>query len=118
MAEVFFVYILTNAHHNSFYIGVTNDLVRRVFEHKNKLLKGFSYRYNVDKLIYYEVFGSIELAIAREKLVKKWRREIKCKAINRMNPEWRDLYDVLVAGDPGMRRGDALLRHPLYGENV
>ena len=53
MAETFFVYILSNAHHNVFYIGVTNDLIRRVYEHKNKLIKGFSYRYNVDKLLYY-----------------------------------------------------------------
>ena len=80
-----------------FYIGVTNDLIRRVYEHKNKLIKGFSYRYNVDKLVYYETFGSIELAIAREKLVKPWARTIKCEAIARMNPTWNDLYAELTA---------------------
>ena len=96
MAEMFFVYILSNAHHNVFYTGVTNDLIRRVYEHKNKLIKGFSYRYNVDKLIYYECFSSIELAIQREKSVKRWGRPIKCDAISRMNSDWRDLYHELV----------------------
>ena len=106
MAEMFYVYILCNAHHSVFYIGVTNDLIRRVYEHKNKLLKEFSYRYNVDQLVYYECFSSIELAIMREKLIKRWARPIKCEAIARMNPEWHDLYTELVAGDPGMRRDD------------
>lgn len=96
-AEVFFVYILTNAHHNVFYIGVTNDLARRIFEHKNKLLKGFSFKYNADKLVYYEMFGSIELAILQEKRMKRWTRPIKCDAINKMNPEWKDLYETLAA---------------------
>jgi putative endonuclease len=118
MAEVFFVYILANAHHNTFYTGVTNDLIRRVFEHKNKLLKGFSYRYNIDKLVYYEMFGSVELAIQKEKLIKKWRREIKCEAINQMNPGWRDLYEALVSGDPVMRRGDAQPQPLACGETV
>jgi putative endonuclease len=118
MTEMFFVYILTNAHHNVFYIGVTNDLIRRTFEHKNKLAKGFSYKYNVDKLVYYECFGSIELAILREKLIKKWRREIKCEAINQMNPEWHDFYDALVSGDPVMRRGDANPQPLACGENI
>lgn len=118
MAEMFFVYILTNAHHNVFYIGVTNDLVRRTYEHKNKLVKGFSYKYNIDKLVYYECFGSIELAILREKLIKKWRRDIKCEAINAMNPDWHDMVEVLVAGDPVMRRDDALTQPIACGEAV
>jgi putative endonuclease len=105
MAELFYVYILSNAHHTVFYIGATNDLIRRVYEHKNKLLKGFSYRYNVDKLLYYETTANVEAAILREKQVKRWRREIKCDAISRLNPEWVDLYKVLVAGDPGTRPG-------------
>jgi putative endonuclease len=96
MSAVFFVYILTNAHRNVFYVGVTNDLIRRVFEHKNKLVKGFSYKYNVDSLVYYEAFGSIELAILHEKRIKRWARPIKCNAINRMNPEWQDLYQALT----------------------
>lgn len=106
MSEVFYVYILTNLHHTVFYVGVTNDLIRRVYEHKNKLIKGFTYKYNADKLIYYECFESIDCAIAREKLMKRWARPIKCEAIGRMNPEWNDLYTMLAAGDPGMRRDD------------
>jgi putative endonuclease len=105
MAELFYVYILSNAHHNVFYVGVTNDLMRRVYEHKNKLIKGFSYKYNVDKLLYYEAMPNIEAAILREKQIKRWRREIKCDAIGRLNPEWTDLYETLVAGDPGTRPG-------------
>ncbi len=105
MAELFYVYILSNAHHNVFYIGVTNDLMRRVYEHKNKLIKGFSYKYNVDKLLYYEVTPNIEAAILREKQIKRWRREIKCDAIGRLNPEWTDLYEAFVTGDPGTRPG-------------
>lgn len=96
MAEIFYVYILTNAHHNVFYVGVTNDLMRRVYEHKNKLVKGFSFKYNVDKLVYYEEFGSIELAILHEKRVKRWARPIKCEAIHRLNPEWKDLYEAFL----------------------
>ena len=101
-SEQFYVYILCNQHHNVFYTGVTNNLIRRVYEHKNKIIKGFSYRYNVDKLIYYEIHTSIELAIHKEKLVKRWRRDIKCEAINTLNPHWRDLYfDITeTSGDP------------------
>ena len=92
METLFYVYILCNAHHNVFYTGVTNDLLRRTYEHRNKLIKGFSYQYNINKLIYYETFGSIELAIQREKLIKRWSRPIKCEAITTMNPNWNDLY--------------------------
>lgn len=108
MAEIFFVYILTNTHHNVFYVGVTNDLIRRVYEHKNKLLRGFSYRYNVDKLVYYEAFGSIELAILHEKRIKRWARPIKCDAILRFNPEWKDLYIELTE----TRSNEILACHP------
>ncbi len=107
MSEAFFVYILTNTHCNVFYVGVTNDLIRRVFEHKNKLVKGFSYRYNVDKLVYYEIFGSIELAILHEKRVKRWARPIKCDAIARINPEWKDLYSKLTESSE-----EEITRHP------
>ena len=118
MAAMLFLYILTNVHHNVFYVGVTNDLVRRVFEHRNKLLKGFSYKYNVDKLVYFEATPSIEAAILREKLIKKWRREIKCEAINAMNPDWHDMYEALVAGDPVIRRDDASFQRRASGEIV
>ena len=101
----FYVYILASRIGGTLYIGVTNDLVRRVYEHKNKLIKGFSYKHNVDKLLYYEATPNIEAAILREKQIKRWRREIKCDAIGRLNPDWVDLYEALVAGDPGTRPG-------------
>ena len=73
------------------YVGVTNDLKRRLFEHKNKLIKGFTEKYNVNKLVYFEDTHDITTAIAREKEIKKWRREKKNKLVARMNPGWRDL---------------------------
>lgn len=73
------------------YIGVTNNLQRRLYEHKNKCNKGFTSRYNVNKLVYYELYSKIEDAIRREKTVKKWRREKKNKLVESMNPEWKDL---------------------------
>ncbi len=75
------------------YIGVTNNLQRRLFEHKNKLIDGFSKKYNCDKLVYYELFFDINDAIRREKEVKKWRREKKNNLVESMNPEWKDLND-------------------------
>jgi putative endonuclease len=73
------------------YIGVTNDLERRVFEHKNKLVKGFTEKYNVHKLVYFEETGDVNAALAREKEIKKWRRERKDALISRMNPQWSEL---------------------------
>ena len=73
------------------YIGVTNDMVRRVFEHKNKIAKGFSSKYNVDKLVYFEKFTNINDAIKREKRLKKWTRQWKINLIEEMNPDWVDL---------------------------
>ena len=87
-----FVYILTNKKDGVLYIGVTNDLLRRVKEHKDKTARGFSYKYNCDKLIYYEQTNDITRAIEREKRLKKWNREWKVKLINKFNPEWNDLY--------------------------
>ena len=73
------------------YLGVTNNLERRLYEHKNKLLKGFSEKYNVNKLVYFEETQDVTAAIAREKEIKKWRREKKNQLVNRMNPNWKDL---------------------------
>ena len=73
------------------YVGVTNDLRRRVYEHKHNLVKGFTQKYNVHKLVYYETFQDISMAIAREKEVKKWRREKKNRLVESKNPEWKDL---------------------------
>ncbi len=88
---VYWVYILTNKFNNVLYIGVTNDLQRRVFEHKNKLVEGFTQKYNVDKLVYYESTEDVESAILREKQLKNWRKEKKLVLIERMNPKWLDL---------------------------
>ena len=91
----YYVYILTNKWNRVLYTGVTNDLKRRVFEHKEKLVKGFSERYNVDKLAYYEIFQDIENAILREKQIKAGSREKKISLIEDMNAVWKDLYDDL-----------------------
>ncbi len=75
------------------YIGVTNDLERRTYEHKYRLIKGFTQKYNVEKLVYFEHFGDIEMAIAREKEIKGWRREKKNLLVSQGNPEWKDLSE-------------------------
>jgi putative endonuclease len=87
----YYVYILTNRSNKVLYIGVTNDLVRRIFEHKNKLAEGFSKKYNLTKLVYYETTMDVESAISKEKQLKNWHRDWKINLINRVNPEWRDL---------------------------
>ena len=88
-----FIYILTNKTHTVLYIGVTNDLKRRVWEHKQKMLEGFTKDYRVDHLIYYEQFTDIARAIEREKQLKTWHRSWKEHLINKLNPQWKDLYD-------------------------
>jgi len=92
----FFVYIMANKHNTTVYVGVTSDLVKRVYEHKSKHVEGFTQRYNVDKLVYYEVCSDSLSAIAREKQLKAGSRKRKNDLINSMNPEWRDLYDDIV----------------------
>ena len=104
MDKNYFVYILTNAWHTVFYTGVTNDLIRRVFEHRMHLVKGFTDRYNVYKLVYFEETSDVNAAIHREKIIKKWKSAFKFDAINKMNPEWKDLY-VEMAGDPATSAG-------------
>jgi putative endonuclease len=90
------VYILTNSHNTVLYTGVTNDLVRRVYEHRNGLNpKSFSSKYNVFKLVYFESFHSIEEAIAREKQIKGGNRKRKEELINSINPEWKDLWEEI-----------------------
>ena len=91
-----YVYILTNKSNRVLYTGVTNNLKRRVYEHKTKRNKGFTYRYNVDRLVYFEYFTSIRVAIAREKQIKAGSRRKKLELINRLNPDWRDLYPDLL----------------------
>lgn len=87
----YYVYILANWNNNVLYIGVTNNLVRRLYEHKNKLINGFSSKYNVNKLVYFEVTTDVYSAISREKQLKCWSRMKKEAIINKMNPFWNDL---------------------------
>jgi putative endonuclease len=88
---MYYIYILTNAHNTVLYTGVTNDLERRCHEHKQKLVKGFSQKYNVDKFVYFERFDLIDLAIFREKQIKGYSKAKKEELINKLNPEWREL---------------------------
>jgi putative endonuclease len=90
----FYVYIMTNQSH-TLYVGITNNIRRRVFEHKNRLVEGFTCRYKIDTLVYVEPFSDALSAITREKQIKRWRREKKLLLIVQSNPDWRDLSDGL-----------------------
>ena len=94
-----YVYILANQLNGTLYVGVTSDLVKRIYEHKNHLAKGFTDKYNVTNLVYYEIFNDIATAIAREKQIKGWRRLYKTNVINDFNPDWGDLYDEIIGLD-------------------
>ncbi|MFO8052929.1 MAG: GIY-YIG nuclease family protein [Candidatus Omnitrophota bacterium] len=91
-----YTYILTNKRNTVLYTGVTSDLVKRVYEHKQKLVEGFTKKYNIDKLVYYDMLEDIENAIIREKQIKGWIRKKKIELIDSVNPDWKDLYDNLV----------------------
>ena len=91
MGKTYYVYLLTNWNNKVMYIGVTSNLECRVYEHKNKLVEGFTKKYNVDKLVYFETTNDVLAAIEREKQIKKWRREKKNQLVIGMNPEWKDL---------------------------
>lgn len=91
-----FVYLLTNQRNTVLYCGVTHNLVRRVYEHKHKLAKGFTQKYNCEKLVYFEVFDDAISAITREKEIKGWRREKKDLLVDKANPQWLDLYSQIV----------------------
>jgi len=95
MDKQYYVYIMTNRNNTVLYTGVTNNLIRRIYEHKEKLVDGFAKKYNITKLVYYEVFEDIENAIYREKQIKAGSRQKKIDLINQMNRVWRDLYDEL-----------------------
>lgn len=92
--KTYFVYILTNKNNTVLYTGVTNNLLRRCWEHKSQLHPGFTKRYNVTKLVYYETFNNPSEAIKREKQIKAGSRKKKIELINGLNPEWRDLYNI------------------------
>jgi putative endonuclease len=92
----FYVYILASSIGGTLYIGVTNDIIRRVAEHKLKIMKGFTKRYGVHKLVYYEQFEDLENAIRREKQLKKYNRAWKIRLIEELNPNWDDLYPAIA----------------------
>ena len=91
-----YVYILASSKNGTLYTGVTTQLTQRIYKHKNELTPGFSQKYKVKKLVYYEMFDDIENAILREKQIKKWNREWKIKLIEKQNPEWKDLYQEIL----------------------
>ncbi len=91
----YYIYILANQRNTTLYIGMTSNLAKRVWEHKNKIVKGFTEKYNVTRLVYYECYDDPENAILREKRLKKWKREWKIELIKKMNPQWKDLYEDL-----------------------
>jgi len=93
MEKQFYVYILASKRNGTLYIGVTSALAQRTWQHKNSVVPGFTEKYNVVNLVYYEVHGQAESAINREKQLKKWNRAWKLRLIEEKNPEWRDLYD-------------------------
>lgn len=95
MSKTGCVYILTNKPNGTLYIGVTSNLIKRIWEHKQKLVDGFSKKHSLDKLVYYEIYESIEEAIHREKCMKEWQRAWKLKRIHEQNPDWNDLYDEI-----------------------
>ncbi|MEK6699067.1 MAG: GIY-YIG nuclease family protein [Nitrospirota bacterium] len=98
----FYVYILCSNRNGTLYAGVTSDLLKRVYEHKNDLVAGFTKKYGVHRLAWYEVHAAADTAITREKQIKKWNRQWKLELIEQNNPDWKDLYDDLInaAGFP------------------
>jgi len=92
----YYIYIMANKKNGTLYVGLTNDLIRRVYEHKNDLIEGFTKKYRIHILVYYEVYRDIKNAIIREKRLKKWNRNWKIQLIEKNNPEWEDLYDKLI----------------------
>ncbi|HEX9024630.1 MAG TPA: GIY-YIG nuclease family protein [Geobacteraceae bacterium] len=93
----FYVYILSNERNGTLYTGVTSDLLKRIYEHKNDLVEGFSKRYGIHNLVWYEMHETAESAISREKQIKKWQRKWKLELIDKSNPFWDDLYKELTA---------------------
>jgi putative endonuclease len=91
------VYLLASARNGTLYIGVTSDLIKRAFQHRNNLVDGFTKRYSVHNLVWYEVHERMESAILREKQIKKWRRTAKIGLIEQSNPDWRDLWHELLS---------------------
>ncbi|MEW6530882.1 MAG: GIY-YIG nuclease family protein [Thermodesulfobacteriota bacterium] len=97
MRKQFFVYILATQRNGTLYTGVTSNLIQRVWQHKQGLVKGFTEKYHVKKLVYYEIHDTAESAITREKQIKKWLRAWKLELIEEFNPDWKDLYEDVVS---------------------
>ncbi|MHB1661893.1 MAG: GIY-YIG nuclease family protein [bacterium] len=91
----YYVYILSSKRNGTLYTGVTSDIIKRVYEHKHNVVEGFTNKYNVHQLVWYEIHNSAELAINREKQIKKWKRAWKVELIEKKNPEWIDLYESI-----------------------
>jgi putative endonuclease len=98
MSKNYYVYILASKRNGTLYIGVTNDLERRLYEHKNNLIEGFTNKYNVHHLVYFEDVNDIQSALQREKQLKRWTRKWKLELIEKVNPEWRDLANDFDLG--------------------
>jgi len=95
MKKQYYVYIMTNKNNTVIYTGITNNLKKRIYEHKEKIIRSFTSRYNVNKLVYYEVFEDIYNAISREKQIKSGSRRKKIDLVNNFNPQWKDLYNEI-----------------------
>jgi putative endonuclease len=89
---MYFVYILASGRNGTFYVGITRDVARRTYEHKYDVVDGFTRKYGVHRLVYYEIHDDVHQALRREKSIKRWRRSMKMEMIERLNPEWNDLY--------------------------
>ena len=96
MSKQYYVYILASERNGTLYIGVTSDLVKRIWQHKNKKVKGFSSKYNINKLVYYEQTNDIDSAIKKEKQLKNWKRKWKLELIEKNNPKWKDIYAEII----------------------
>ena len=92
----YYVYILASRKSGTLYIGVTNDLVRRAYDHKSNVIQGFTEKYGVHNLVYYESYTDVRDALTREKRLKKWKRQWKIDLIESVNPDWRDLYSLII----------------------
>ena len=98
----YYIYIMASERNGTLYIGVTNDLTRRVYEHKNNLLDGFTKNHNIKLLVYFEIYDNIEEALKREKNMKAWQRSWKMRIIEEQNPHWNDLYDQITGSQPSL----------------
>jgi putative endonuclease len=119
-SKMYFVYILASKRNGTIYTGVTNDLIRRVYQHKNGINEGFTKKYSVHDLVYFEATDDVQAALRREKQIKKWNRQWKIDLIEKQNPEWRDLYPGLISEgvDSRLRGNDNVTWCPFDSEEA